>query len=124
MSDDELLKILKIEYRLKIQQCIEVIIGNPPWGKVKQSKQITSKYNLEKRVSDTYKTNTTSSKINSMICIFVALRWSTDRIGECGIIAFVLNGSFIENPSFEGLRKSLYNDLVKFGVLIFWRKKR
>ena len=110
MSDDELLKDLKDRISSQNQQCIEVIIGNPPWGKVKQSKQITSKYNLEKRVSDTYKTNTTSSK-NKLHDLYIrALRWSTDRIGECGIIAFVLNGSFIENPSFEGLRKSLYNE--------------
>ena len=36
-----------------------------------------------------------------------AFRWASERIGDSGIVAFVTNNSFIEDWTFDGMRKHL-----------------
>ena len=39
-----------------------------------------------------------------------AIRWSSDRIKDCGVIGFVTNGGFIEANTADGLRKCLVEE--------------
>ena len=46
----------------------------------------------------------------------LALRWSSDRIGEQGVIAFVTNGSFIDGNADAGLRACLADEFSQLYV--------
>ena len=46
-----------------------------------------------------------------------AIRWSLDRIGEEGVVAFVTNNSFIEGLAFDGMRKHLAADCDAIYIL-------
>ncbi len=110
--DDKYIETLREQIAHQNRQCIEVIIGNPPWGIAKKS-HISHKhkhkppYDVQLRINETYGKRTKVGK-NKLHELYVrALRWSTDRLGEYGIIAFVLNGSLLKNRSFAGIRASL-----------------
>ena len=46
-----------------------------------------------------------------------AIRWATDRIKEEGIVAFVTNNSFIDEITFDGMRKHLAQDFDDIYIL-------
>lgn len=94
---------------------IRVIVGNPPYS-IGQSSHNDDNQNLsyprlDAAISSTYSSKSQSKSKRSMKDSYVrALRWASDRIAENpdgGVVAFVTNGSFIESPSFDGLRRSL-----------------
>lgn len=48
-----------------------------------------------------------------------AFRWTSDRIGDNGIIGFVTNGAYIDNLAFDIFRKSLlqeFNSIYCFSL--------
>ncbi len=102
--------------RLKKQQevPITVIIGNPPYsakqGSENEDNQNLKYPKLDKRIHETYvkmsKANATHTLYDSYIKSF---RWSSDQISN-GVIAFVSNGSFLDNQSTDGFRKSLFEE--------------
>ena len=83
--------------RLEEQQkrVITVILGNPPWS----TRNEDLKYpEIDKKIFETYQKHTSTSSKNTLYDAYVrALRWSSDRLGEDGVIAFVTNGSFIDS---------------------------
>ncbi len=93
---------------------ITVILGNPPYsakqGSENDDNQNLRYINLDKRIHDTYvrlsKANATHTLYDSYIKAF---RWATDRISN-GVVAFVSNGSFIDNQSTDGFRKALFEE--------------
>ncbi|MEB7770281.1 DEAD/DEAH box helicase [Mammaliicoccus sciuri] len=103
--------------RLKRQQKenITVIIGNPPYS-AKQSSvndnNANLKYdNLDKRLSETYVRYSSAKNKNNLYDSYIrALRWSSDRIKDNGIIGFVSGAGFIDGSTADGLRKSLYEE--------------
>lgn len=103
--------------RLKEQQKepITVIIGNPPYS-VGQKNANDNNQNLhypqlEQALRDTYVANSKSSLSKGTYDSYVkAFRWSTDRLGDRGIIGFVTNGSYIDSNSTDGLRASFYKE--------------
>jgi predicted helicase len=97
------------------QSPIFIIIGNPPYniGQLNENDNNKNrKYKLmDKRVSDTYaKASKASSKMALSDPYVKAVRWASDRIGEEGIIALVTNSSFLDQISFDGMRKHLEQD--------------
>lgn len=111
---DEYSKKLQTIITKQNRQCIEVIMSNPPWGvaaKIKfDQKNKDPSYDIQSRVADTYgkKTKTGKKKLHELYVR--ALRWSSDRLGNCGIIAFVINGSLLKSPSFRGVRAYLHEE--------------
>lgn len=102
--------------RLKRQQNlpITVIMGNPPYSSKQKSNNDNNqnlKYPaLDSRIEETYVKYSTAVNKQVLYDSYVrALRWSTDKIQDNGIIAFVINGSFIDAPSTDGIRK-IFND--------------
>lgn len=103
--------------RLKRQQeePIFVIMGNPPYS-AKQTSANDNNQNqkypkLDKAIEDTYAKNSIAINKNSLYDSYIrAIRWSSDRIGDKGIIGFVTNGAFIDSLNSDGLRKSLYDE--------------
>ena len=83
---------------------IKVIVGNPPWNVAK----ICNSELVEKRISETYCTETTASSKTSLFDSYVmAIRWASDRIGEKGVIGFVTNNGWLTGNAASGLRRTL-----------------
>ena len=96
------------------KQDIRVIIGNPPYSVAKDvaSDGIHSKYpKLDASIADSYakgsKTTLKSSLYDSYIRAF---RWGSDCIKGDGVLAFVSNGSYIDNNTMVGFRESLMDE--------------
>ena len=96
---------------------IQVILGNPPYYN-KQIDQI-SYTKIEDRVRQTYKIHSKAKRerISQDMYIYF-LRWATDRIGNNhGIISFVLNSSFLDGISGQGIRASLEKEFNNIYIL-------
>lgn len=119
--DDDYVKKLIDKIQCQNLQCVEVILGNPPWGVAPKDKnngknkthtkiRAHMSYDVQSRINETYrlKTNIGLKKLHEWY--IRALRWSSDRIGKSGIIAFVINGSLVTAPSFAGVRFFLHQE--------------
>ena len=99
--------------RLKKQRKnpIIVILGNPPYSAC-QNDENEDNYNisypeLEKRLISTYGDNTESNATHTLYDSYIkAIRWSTDILGDTGIIGFITANSFIDKKSTDGMRKN------------------
>ena len=94
---------------------IFVIIGNPPYnaGQVNENDNNKNrKYPvIDSRVSETYAKDSKATLLSKLSDPYIkAYRWASDRIGEEGVIAFVSNNSFLDDISFDGMRKNLEED--------------
>ena len=106
--------------RLTLQndQDIRVIMSNPPWS-VGQNRQDDDNRNrvypgLRERISKTYAAASNATlRRNAYDMYLQAVRMASDRIKESekgGIIAFVLNGGFIDSKSADGFRKTIVKE--------------
>ena len=96
-------------------QDITVIVGNPPYSAGQQNAAAdnpnVSYLQLEERVRNTYAARSTVTNKRQLYDSYkLALRWASDRIGEQGVIAFVTNGSFIDNNADAGIRACLADE--------------
>ena len=94
---------------------ITVIVGNPPYSAGQQNAAAdnpnVSYPHLEERVRGTYAARSTVTNKRQLYDSYkMALRWASDRIGEQGVIAFVTNGSFIDNNADAGIRACLADE--------------
>lgn len=94
---------------------INVIIGNPPYSAKQKSEndnnENTSYPKLDRDIEMTYVKNSTATAVHSVYDSYIkAIRWSTDRLGEKGVIGFVTNGSFVDSGSMDGLRKCWHEE--------------
>nr|WP_258373200.1 type ISP restriction/modification enzyme [Staphylococcus aureus] len=103
--------------RLKQQKKLPItaIIGNPPYKKIKATaNDFTAVQNypmLDGKINETYARETSANLKNSLQDSYIrALRWSTDRIGDTGIIGFITNNGYIDSASLNGVRKVLEKD--------------
>ncbi|MDH1274159.1 type ISP restriction/modification enzyme [Stenotrophomonas sp. GD03937] len=91
---------------------IRVIIGNPPYSAQQDSENSNTKNldypALDKRIGETYAARSNAKLLKNLYDSYVrAIRWSSDRIKDRGIVCFISNGSFIEANNLDGLRKAL-----------------
>lgn len=100
--------------RLKRQQEVPItaIIGNPPYSKNKATANdftnVQNYFKLDESIKNSYGTKTDATLKNSLKDSYIrALRWSTKRIGESGIIAFITNNGYLDSPSLNGVRRVL-----------------
>lgn len=103
--------------RLKKQQeePIFAIIGNPPYSARQtndnDNNKNTSYPKIDEEIKNTYVKYSSVTNKNTLYDPLVrAFRWSTDRIGEQGVIGFVTNSSYIDKQTASGIRKSFYED--------------
>ena len=101
---------------------IQVIVGNPPWS-AKQRSASDDNPNveypeLEKRIAETYTKHSTVPNKQSLYDTYKkAIRWTSDRIREQGVIAFVTNGSWIKGNAESGVRACLAEEFSSIYVL-------
>ena len=101
---------------------IQVIVGNPPWSAGQRSAADDNPNvdypTLERRVADTYAARSTATLKNSLYDTYkMAIRWTSDRIGEQGVVAFVTNGSWIDGNVDSGVRACLAEEFSSIYVL-------
>ena len=101
---------------------IKVILGNPPYN-ANQTNANDANQNrrypiVDRRVSETYASESRATLKNKLHDPYVkAFRWASDRLGNTGIVAFVTNGSFVDDLSFDGMRKMLGAEFDEVYVL-------
>lgn len=101
---------------------IRVIMGNPPYSVGQKSgndnNQNVSYPTLDKRIADTYSKRSKATLSKGLYDSYIrAIRWASDRIGNCGIIGFVTNAGFLESNSADGLRKCLAEEFSSIFIL-------
>ena len=91
---------------------IRVIMGNPPYS-VGQTDANDNNANikyptLDSRIRDTYAALTDAQNKNGLYNSYIrAIRWASDRIGQSGLVGFVINAGWIDGKAGSGLRKCL-----------------
>ena len=97
---------------------IRVIIGNPPWSsgqRAQSDRNPNQRYpTLDKSITGTYAARSAAGLKQALYDPYVrAIRWASNRVQgspDGGIVAFVTNGGFIDNGSFDGFRKTLVRE--------------
>jgi predicted helicase len=100
---------------------IRVVAGNPPYSVGQNSANDNNqnlKYKLlDARIADTYAAKSISANKNSLYDSYIrAIRWASDRIADQGIVAYVTNGSFIDNNAMSGLRACLADEFTSIYI--------
>ena len=69
---------------------------------------------VDRRIGDTYAKDSTARLKNKLYDAYVKFwRWAVDRLrGSDGIVCFVTNNSFVEDITFDGMRKHLRQDFT------------
>ncbi|MYE32367.1 MAG: DEAD/DEAH box helicase [Chloroflexi bacterium] len=103
---------------------IRVIIANPPWS-VGQRAQGDVNPNqpyptLDTSIQSAYAEPSRAALKRNLYDSYVrAIRWASNRVLDSqdgGILGFVTNGSFIENASFDGFRKTVATEFHEVWV--------
>jgi predicted helicase len=118
---DELLE--ENSARRKRQQALDirVIVGNPPYSAGQESANDNNANVLypllDNRIRDTYAARSVATNKNALYDSYIrAIRWSSDRIKDRGVIGFVTNGGFIEANTADGLRRCLVDEFSNLYV--------
>ncbi|WP_417522001.1 DEAD/DEAH box helicase [Marinobacter sp.] len=112
---DELLEENSARRKRQQELDIRVIIGNPPYSSGQESANDNNanvQYpKLDERIRSTYAARSSATNKNALYDSYIrAIRWSSDRIKDRGVIGFVTNGGFIEANTADGLRKCLVEE--------------
>jgi len=105
--------------QVKSEQPILVILGNPPYfGRSSNfgdwiSKEIRAYYQV-----DGHSLNEKNPKwLQDDYVKFIRLaQWKIDQAGE-GVLGFITNHSYLDNPTFRGMRQSLMNSFDEIYIL-------
>jgi predicted helicase len=101
---------------------IFVIIGNPPYnaGQINENDNNKNrKYPIiDSRIAETYGKDSTATTVRKLNDPYVkAIRWASDRIGDEGVVAFITNNSFVNEITYDGMRKHLDQDFDSIYIL-------
>lgn len=91
---------------------IRVIMGNPPYSVGQESgndnNQNVSYPALDERIAKTYAERSSATNKRALYDSYIrAIRWASDRIGDCGVLGFVTNAGFLDANTANGLRQCL-----------------
>ena len=101
---------------------ITVVIGNPPYNahqvNANDANQNRQYPHVDGRIRETYAASSNATLKNKLYDPYVrAFRWASDRIGEQGAVAFVTNDSFLDDLSFDGMRRHLAGEFDEVWVV-------
>jgi predicted helicase len=100
---------------------IRVIIGNPPYSVGQRSENdnndnVSYPY-LDGRIRSTYAARSDAVLSKGLYDSYIrAIRWASERVGTSGVIGFVTNASFLDTPTFDGLRRCLTEEFSSIYV--------
>ena len=115
---DENVERIKRQNRRKIS----VIIGNPPYNAWQESfnqNNANRPYaRVDERIKQTYIEEGTAQNKNSVYDMYARfVRWASDRLGEEGIIAFVIGRKPISKAAFDGFRKVVAREFSEIWLM-------
>ena len=96
-----------------------VVIGNPPYNVGQKSENDNNKnrkYSIvDGHIKDTYIKDSKATLKTQLYDAYVRFfRWAADRLqGRDGIVCLVTNNSFVDQISFDGMRKHLLQDFTQ-----------
>lgn len=101
---------------------IKVIIGNPPYSIGQKSENDNaaniSYPNLDEKISNTYgKLSSATRKVGLFDNYVRSFRWSTDRLEDDGVIAFITNSGWLEKRFGDGIRKSFESEFSEIYIV-------
>ena len=110
---DENIERVKRQNRRKIS----VIIGNPPYNSWQeeygQANPNRPYQHIDDRVRRTYVHHGTAQNKNSLYDMYTRFfRWATDRLGEEGIVSFIMGRKPIDKLAYDGFRKVLADEFA------------
>ena len=107
--------------RRQNERQISVIIGNPPYNANQLNENDNNKNRpypaIDERVKKTYVKESTAQKTKVYDMYARFLRWATDRVGENGVVAYIVNRSFIDSRTFDGFRKVVAGEFSEIYVI-------
>lgn len=104
---------------VKKKQPILVILGNPPYSghSVNKGEWISELIETYKKVNDKPLGEKNPKWLQDDYVKFIRFaQWKIDQIGE-GILGFITNHSYLDNPTFRGMRQSLMNSFDEIYLL-------
>lgn len=88
---------------------ISVIIGNPPYYDSQRNENDNNKSRkykeVDKRIKETYVAESDAQRTHQYDMYKRFLRWSSDRIKDAGVVAFITNRSYLDSYQDDGFRK-------------------
>ena len=110
IEDDDNVKRISRQQKSKIH----VIIGNPPYRGGQKNANDANKSkeypHIDTLIKKDYLKHSQAKKHQSHDMYKRFLKWSSNRIKNEGIIAFISNNSFLDGKSDDGTRFALYNE--------------
>jgi predicted helicase len=102
---------------------ISVVLGNPPYNAKQENFNDNNanrsyKDGIDRRIKDTYIKHGTAQNQNSVYdpCTRF-LRWALDRLNNDGIVAYVVNRSYIDKRIYDGFRKVVADEFSDLYIL-------
>lgn len=105
--------------QVKKKQPILVILGNPPYSghSVNKGEWISELIETYKKVNGEPLGEKNPKWLQDDYVKFIRFaQWKIDQIGE-GILGFITNHSYLDNPTFRGMRQSLMNSFDEIYLL-------
>lgn len=100
---------------------ISIIIGNPPYNTNQLNENENNKNRpypeIDKRIKESYIKHSTAQKTKLYDMYTRFFRWSSDRLHDNGIIAFITNRSFLEACAFDGFRKVMAEEFSHIYII-------
>lgn len=101
---------------------ITVIIGNPPYSAKQKSANDNAQNQhyplLENRIQKLYVEGSTATNNNSMYDSYIkAFRWSTDRLGDEGVVAFITNSGWLDSNASAIFRQCIETEFSDIYVI-------
>ena len=98
---------------------ITVIIGNPPYnmGQLNENDNNQNRQYevVDRRIAQTFAKDSNATLKNKLYDVYVKFfRWALDRLmGRDGLVCFVSNNSFVDQITFDGMRRHLLQDFSR-----------
>jgi predicted helicase len=105
--------------KIKREKPILVILGNPPYSghSTNKSKWITDQIESYKLVDGKPLDEKNPKWLQDDYVKFIRFaQWKIDQAGE-GVLGFITNHSYLDNPTFRGMRQSLMNSFNEIYIL-------
>jgi predicted helicase len=102
---------------------IRVIVGNPPYAESQDSATEAKSVDypaLDNKIMSTYgAASSAKTRTNIYNSYIRAIRWASERINDCGVVAFCTSASYLTATATDGVRKCLaeeFSDLYVFNL--------
>jgi len=105
--------------RIKKDEPIMVVLGNPPYSGHSANKGVWAKQLVEtykKDCPELYKPAQAKWLQDDYVKFLAFGQWRIERTGQ-GVLGFITNHAYLDNPTFRGMRRALMNTFTHIYIL-------